>query len=86
MSNDKDFEIDEDGSSLRNLNEDERKLFFERKDFSIFELFRKYNIPTLGKKIFEWHIKIGIKTRVHFFIDKDNSKIYIGHCGEHLPI
>ncbi len=36
MSNDKDFEIDEDGSSLRNLNEDERKLFFERKDFSIF--------------------------------------------------
>lgn len=36
--------------------------------------------------LFEWHIKIGHETRIHFYVDKDKEKIYIGHCGQHLPI
>jgi len=39
-----------------------------------------------GNVLFEWHIKIGSETRIHFFIDKEEKKVYIGHCGKHLPI
>lgn len=45
---------------------------------------REFNIPDIGKKLFEWHIKIGNQTRIHYFIDTINLKIYIGHCGKHL--
>lgn len=47
---------------------------------------RQITIPGKGKKIFEWHIKIGSNTRIHYYIDKESGKIYIGHCAEHLPI
>lgn len=45
---------------------------------------REIVVPNMGKKLFEWHIKIGNQTRIHYFIDTINSKIYIGHCGKHL--
>jgi len=47
---------------------------------------REFTIPRLGKKYFEWHIKIGNETRIHYYIDKEKKKIYIGHCGKHLPV
>lgn len=34
--------------------------------------------------IFSNHIKIGNNFRIHFYIK--NNKLYIGHCGKHLPI
>jgi len=45
---------------------------------------REFNIPDIGKKLFEWHIKIGPTIRIHYFVEGD--KIYIGHCGRHLGI
>jgi len=36
--------------------------------------------------MFVWHIKIGGETRIHFYIDKEEKKIYIGHCGKHLAV
>ncbi len=45
---------------------------------------RECVIPGLGKEVFEWHVKIGNKTRIHYYIDKDTHRIYIGHCGKHL--
>jgi hypothetical protein len=46
---------------------------------------REFNIPKLGKVLFDWHIKIdGGNTRIHYYIDKDRRKVYIGHCGKHL--
>ncbi len=47
---------------------------------------REFVVPSKGNTLFEWHIKIGNETRIHFFIDKEAKKIYIGHCGKHLPI
>lgn len=46
---------------------------------------REFTVPGIGKKLFEWHLKIdGNNTRVHYYIDKTNKKLYIGHCGKHL--
>lgn len=46
---------------------------------------REFLIPGSGRTLFEWHIKIdGNRTRIHYFIDKEEKKIYIGHCGKHL--
>ncbi|MGE7219226.1 hypothetical protein ACQKJC_22340 [Priestia koreensis] len=45
---------------------------------------REFVIPEKGKKKFEWHAKIGIKTRIHYYIDLESNKVYIGHCGKHL--
>jgi hypothetical protein len=53
---------------------------------SKYRRYREFVIGSKGKMLFEWHIKIGNETRVHFFIDKEAKKIYIGHCGKHLPI
>ncbi len=47
---------------------------------------REFVIGSKGKVLFEWHIKIGTETRIHFFIDKEAKKIYIGYCGKHLPV
>ena len=47
---------------------------------------REFIIESKGKVLFEWHIKIGREIRIHYFIDKENKKIYIGHCGNHLPV
>ncbi len=47
---------------------------------------REFIIESKGKVLFEWHIKIGNEIRIHYFIDKENKKIYIGHCGSHLPV
>lgn len=47
---------------------------------------REYLVPEKGKKIFEWHIKIGTKTRIHYYLDLESRKVYIGHCGKHLKI
>jgi hypothetical protein len=47
---------------------------------------REFVTGSKGSVLFEWHIKIGSETRIHFFIDKEEKKIYIGHCGRHLPI
>lgn len=44
----------------------------------------EFVIPGLGKKLFSWHIKIGNEIRIHYYIDRSNNKIYIGHCGAHL--
>jgi len=51
--------------------------------------FRKHREFVTGAKgilLFDWHIKIGSETRIHFYIDKKDKKIYIGHCGKHLPV
>ncbi|MDG5854386.1 hypothetical protein [Clostridium beijerinckii] len=46
---------------------------------------REFKIPAIWEKLFEWHLKIdGTNTRVHYYIDKTNKKVYIGHCGKHL--
>ncbi|HDR7323222.1 hypothetical protein JDS97_28515 [Bacillus cereus group sp. N18] len=47
---------------------------------------REFNIPSSGKQLFEWHIKIGLKTRIHYYIDVEEDKVYIGHCGCHLGV
>jgi len=51
-----------------------------------FRKHREFVIGSKGSVLFEWHIKIGNETRIHFFIDKEEKTIYIGHCGKHLPI
>ena len=51
-----------------------------------FRKHREFVIGSKGNVLFEWHIKIGSETRIHFFIDEEEKKIYIGHCGKHLPI
>lgn len=45
---------------------------------------REFVVPNRGKELFEWHIKIGHDTRIHFFVDEEKKKLYIGHCGAHL--
>lgn len=45
---------------------------------------REFRIPDKGAKVFEWHIKIGRFTRIHYYIDISERKVYIGHCGKHL--
>lgn len=45
---------------------------------------REFNIPERGKVIFEWHVKIGTKTRIHYYLDLESRNVYIGHCGKHL--
>ena len=45
---------------------------------------REFTIPGVGKKLFQWHIKIGQQTRIHYYMDIEEKKIYIGHCGKHL--
>jgi hypothetical protein len=46
---------------------------------------REFIIPQRGTELFQWHVKIqGGNTRIHYFIDKENKKVYIGHCGKHL--
>lgn len=47
---------------------------------------REFTIASKGKKLFDWHIKIGNEIRIHYFIDKEEKKIYICHCGKHLPV
>ncbi|MBG9611823.1 hypothetical protein ABE15_00925 [Bacillus cereus] len=51
-----------------------------------YEAQRTFVIPGMGKRLFEWHIKIGIDIRIHYYIDKENDLVYIGHCGKHLDI
>ncbi|WP_146189985.1 hypothetical protein [Paenibacillus elgii] len=51
-----------------------------------YEAQRLFVIPGLGRKLFEWHIKIGPYTRIHYYIDVETEMIYIGHCGKHLDI
>jgi len=72
------------------------KVFFEETGFEIsresdmtlkvrrYRAEREFIVPGLGKQLFEWHVKIGRTIRIHFFIDRDNQKVYIGHCGRHL--
>lgn len=45
---------------------------------------REFVIHGKGKKVFEWHAKIGTKTRIHYYIDLESRNVYIGHCGKHL--
>ena len=47
---------------------------------------REFVIPSQGNKLFEWHIKIGNHTRIHYFIDLQNKCVFIGHCGRHLGV
>lgn len=46
---------------------------------------REFIVPALGgKKLFDWHMKIGNSIRVHYYLDRENGVVYIGHCGRHL--
>lgn len=45
---------------------------------------REFIVPNLGSVLFEWHVKIGNSTRIHYYIDKELGKVYVGHCGRHL--
>jgi hypothetical protein len=79
------------------VNDEERKrIFYESTGFEIskesektlkvkkYRNEREFFISGIGQVLFEWHIKIGLSTRIHYYIDKENSKIYVGHCGRHL--
>ncbi len=47
---------------------------------------RTFDVAEHGEQLFEWHIKLdGNRTRIHYWVDKINKKVYIGHCGAHLP-
>jgi hypothetical protein len=81
---------------LNNENESKRiELFYEKYrleisketsvTLSIYAEDRTFEIPGRGEEIFEWHIKIGRHTRIHYWIDRESEKVYIGHCGKHLP-
>lgn len=45
---------------------------------------REFIVPNIGTVLFDWHVKIGNSTRIHYYIDKEKQKVYIGHCGRHL--
>lgn len=48
---------------------------------------RLFEIPGLGQQLFEWHVKIdGNRTRIHYLVNRNTKKVYIGHCGKHLPV
>jgi hypothetical protein len=48
---------------------------------------RLFTIPgQQHSELFEWHVKIGNYIRIHYFVDKSERIIYIGHCGKHLPV
>ena len=81
---------------LNNENESKRtELFYEKyrleisKETSVtlssYAEDRTFEVPGRGEKVFEWHIKIGRHTRIHYWIDRESEKVYIGHCGKHLP-
>ena len=81
---------------LNNENESKRiELFYEKyrleisKETSVtlssYAEDRTFEVPGRGEKVFEWHIKIGHHTRIHYWIDRESEKVYIGHCGKHLP-
>lgn len=38
------------------------------------------------RRLFEWHVKIGNHTRIHYYVDKPNRVLHVGHCGPHLGI
>lgn len=73
------------------------KIFLEETGFEIsresdatlkvrrYKMEREFMVPALGgKKLFEWHVKIGNSVRIHYYIDRENGSVYIGHCGRHL--
>lgn len=76
--------------------EERRKIFYESTGFEIskesektlkvrkYRSEREFVIAGYGTILFEWHIKIGLNTRIHYYIDRDSNKIYVGHCGRHL--
>lgn len=46
---------------------------------------REFMLPSGRKKLFEWHAKLNVNhTRVYYYLDKKNKRLYIGHCGKHL--
>ena len=45
---------------------------------------REFVVPGKSKELFEWHVKIGQNIRIHYYIDIEDRKVYIGHCGKHL--
>lgn len=49
---------------------------------------RNIEVPDHGKQYFDMHAKPGAKTRIHIWTTKENGNtvVYIGHCGEHLPL
>lgn len=82
---------------LEGVSEEQRiKLFFEYTGLEIskessqtlriprYRREREITLPNIGTVLFEWHVKIGNTTRIHYFIDKEEQKVYIGHCGRHL--
>ncbi|MCP4155269.1 MAG: hypothetical protein GY757_46515 [bacterium] len=84
---------------LQGLPETKRKeLYLQKTGFEIsgesswvrdnpkYRAFREFVPEGKGKVFFEWHIKIGNETRIHYFLDKEEKKIIIGHCGKHLPV
>lgn len=46
---------------------------------------RRFNIPELGRQLFDLHIKTG-NLRFHFYPHNDSKKIYVGYIGKHLRI
>lgn len=88
-----DFELNSNSNEMRESRED---YFYRKTGFQIskestatldvkrFRQEREFIIPGDGKKIFEWHVKIGNDTRIHYYVNKTDDKIYVGHCGAHL--
>lgn len=82
---------------IEGVNEEERKqCFYESTGYKIskesvntmsvekFRRERQFTIEIGKIELFEWHIKIGRNIRIHYFVDKDKEKVYVGHCGRHL--
>lgn len=82
---------------IEGVNEEERNLcFYKSTGFEIskesvstmsvtkYRRERKFVIDDGKTELFEWHIKVGRNIRIHYFVDKDKEKVYVGHCGKHL--
>lgn len=57
------------------------------------ELAKSREFVYKGKAVHMWqHLKVGVSDctertiRVHFIVDKEEKKIVVGYCGEHLPL
>lgn len=47
---------------------------------------REFWLPNGRKELFENHIKISKGYRIHFYVNPDNKKVYIGYIGNHLRL
>ena len=47
---------------------------------------REFWLPEGRKEIFENHIKLSNGYRIHFFVEHQSKRIYVGYIGPHLKL